>query len=74
MPTAFPRAVMYDVMAECHLTVVVRHDKGFFSFFCADHGTEERFPMSKLAAFKQLLASDPLMQTCSWLEVVDNGG
>jgi hypothetical protein len=73
MPTAFPRAVVYDVAAECHLTVLVRRDKDFFSYFCADHGTEERFPLLKLESFKQWLAAEPVIQVCSWVEVVDNG-
>jgi hypothetical protein len=69
VPTAFPRAIVYDPAKECHLTVVIRRDAGFFSYFCADHSTEEEFPLYCLEAFKESAAALENTQIVSWLEV-----
>jgi hypothetical protein len=71
VPTAFPRAIVYDPAAECHLTVVIRRDLGMFSYFCADHGTEEEFPLSCLEEFKRTAAELQSTQIVSWLEVAE---
>lgn len=73
MPTGFPRVILYDPKMECHLTVVVRHDHGMFSYFCADHGTEEVFPLSMLEQFKETYKGFNDVQVVSWIEVTDDG-
>lgn len=73
MPTAFPRAIVYDPARECHLTVVVRRDLSYFSYFCADHNSEDRFPLDSLERFREIVKRSECMQVCSWLEVHDDG-
>lgn len=73
MPTGFPRAIVYDPNMACHLTVVVRHDTGMFSYFCSDHGTDEVFPLDMLDRFKAHYKQFDDVQIVSWIEVRDDG-
>jgi len=73
MPTGFPRVVVYDPWASCHITAVVRRDKGYVTYWCADHGTEERFPLDHVARVRDALETTEGLQVVSWIEVTDDG-
>lgn len=73
MATAFPRAIIYDRTKECHVTVLVRRDKGFIKYMCADHGVNDNYPMRYMDDLRRELAALPNTQVVCWVEVTDNG-
>jgi hypothetical protein len=73
MPTGFPRAIVYDPMARCHVTIVVRRDLGYISYWCAEHGTDERYPLDCVSSLCDWLKVQSDLQVVSWIEVTDDG-
>lgn len=71
MSTIFPRAVMWDHSAACHMIVHVDRLHGCFVHVCHECAVQEVYPLEFLENFKELIASRDDAQVLLWVE--DNG-